>query len=164
MPAATSKQDLLAANEREWRKLCSLTETFDEDAAERPDQDGYTAKRLIGHRAAWIDLYFDWCAAVEKGKSPEMPAPGYKWNQLPTLNDQIFERQRSWSWSDACTALETAHERLTRDIAGSRDAVLYGKTLAPGLNWTRGRYAEAVGASHYRSAARALRKLKRENA
>ena len=75
MPAATSKQELIAANEREWRKLHALMETLDEDAAVRPDSDGYTAKRLIGHRAAWIDLYFDWCAAAQRGKPLEMPAP-----------------------------------------------------------------------------------------
>lgn len=67
-----------------------------------------------------------------------------------------------WTWSATREALKDAHLRLLEDIRSASEAELYGEPLAPALKWTRGRYAEAAGASHYRSAAKVLRKLKKE--
>lgn len=91
-----------------------------------------------------------------------MPAPGFKWNRLEDLNAQIFEEQQGWTWAQARQALQDAHKRLMDDIRAAKESDLYAGSLAPGLKWTRGRYAEAAGASHYQSAAKALRKLKHE--
>ncbi len=159
MPAAKTKSELLDVTGKEWTKLQRVLETFDEASGTRPGRDGFTAQRLIGHRAAWIDLYFDWCEAAAKDQEPEMPAPGFKWNQLPDLNDQIWAAQRNWTWPSSVAALTAAHERLLRDIEAATDDELYGQPLAPGLKWTRGRYAEASGPSHYRSATKALKKM-----
>ncbi|MGJ8561472.1 MAG: ClbS/DfsB family four-helix bundle protein [Litorimonas sp.] len=90
------------------------------------------------------------------------PRRGYKWNELNALNETIFQNQKGWTWSAACEALEGAHLQLLDDLHNASEAELYGGPLAPSLTWTRGRYAEAAGASHYRSAAKVLRKLKKE--
>ena len=92
----------------------------------------------------------------------EMPAPGYKWNELNALNETIYQNQKGWTWSATCEALEGAHVRLLDELHNASEAELYDGLLAPSLKWTRGRYAEAAGASHYRSAAHVLRKLKKE--
>ncbi|MEL6549044.1 MAG: ClbS/DfsB family four-helix bundle protein [Pseudomonadota bacterium] len=161
MPAAQTKADLLAVTKKEWDKLTPLLEDFDDAAAQKPDDTGTSALRIAGHRAAWIDLYFDWCDAAARGEVPDMPAPGYKWNQLPALNAAIFERQKHHSWDEMRARLAAAHDSLLADIEGASEEDLYGAPLAPTLKWTRGRYAEASGASHYRSAAKVLRQLKR---
>lgn len=161
MPAATTKAALLTATEKEWAKLSKLLAQFDETSASKADEDGYSALRIIGHRAAWIDLYFDWCAAAAKGDAPAMPAPGYKWNETAALNAKIYDEQKDWSWAHALAALTAGHRRLVDDIQIASEKALYGAPLAPGLNWTKGRYAEAAGPSHYRSAAKALRKIMR---
>ena len=162
MPAATTKAELLATTETEWDKLSKLLAQFDDVAASHSGPDGSSAIRIVGHRAAWIDLYFSWCEAAADGDTPEMPAPGFKWNQLEALNDQIFQGQQGWSWSKAKGALADGHVQLMNDLQKARDEELYGRPLAPGLKWTRGRYAEAAGSSHYRSAAKVLRNLKRQ--
>ncbi|WP_082176549.1 ClbS/DfsB family four-helix bundle protein [Pseudaestuariivita atlantica] len=162
MPAAKTKADLIAVTEKEWETFSKLLADFDETSASIADCEGASAIRIVGHRAAWIDLYFAWRKSAASGNTPEMPAPGYKWNELNDLNEAIFQNQKGWTWSATCEALEGAHLRLSEDIHSASEAELYGTPLAPGLKWTRGRYAEAAGASHYRSAAKVLRKLMKQ--
>jgi hypothetical protein len=38
--------------------------------------------------------------AGRRNKVPQLPAPGFKWNQTPALNQQIFEQYRDWSLND----------------------------------------------------------------
>jgi hypothetical protein len=54
--------------------------------------------------------------------------------------------------------LATAHARLLRWMEDTDEATLYGGPM-PGGNgkWTSGRFAEAAGPSHYRSAAKYVR-------
>lgn len=164
MPAATTKSDLCATTEKGWRKLSRLLTAFDAESAMQADADGISAIRIVGHRAAWIEFYFTWCKAAAAKVAPVMPAPGFKWNQLEALNARIFDGQQGWTWEEAVTTLEAAHARLMDDLEGATEGALYGAPLSPELKWTRGRYAEAAGASHYRSAAKTLRKRLRQMA
>lgn len=159
MPAATTRAALLAATVDEWSKLQALLACFDEASAHDADAEDTSAIRIVGHRAAWINLYFAWCKAAAAGDPLDMPAPGFKWSQLEALNAQIHRAQKNWTWDKAVATLEAAHVRLMDDINGATENELYGKPLAPGLKWTRGRYAEAAGSSHYRSARKVLRKI-----
>ncbi|MEM8800932.1 MAG: ClbS/DfsB family four-helix bundle protein [Pseudomonadota bacterium] len=76
MPAAKTKAALIAVTEKEWDKLSKLITDFDETFTSIEDGDGSSAIRILGHRAAWIDLYFAWCKGATAGHTPEMPAPG----------------------------------------------------------------------------------------
>jgi len=67
MPAAKTKADLIAVTEKERAKLAKLISDFDETSATQKDSDGSSAIRILGHRAAWIELYFAWCKSAAAG-------------------------------------------------------------------------------------------------
>lgn len=155
MPAATSQADLLAVTQRDYAKLAKLIADIPSGIALRKDQDDISIKDIIGHRAHWIDLFFGWRAA---GEAADIPAKGVKWNQLPAYNAQIRRAQSGLGWDAAKAQLEAAHTRLIHDIAENDDRSLYGEPMPGGGNaWTTGRWAEAAGAAHYRSAAKYIR-------
>lgn len=165
MPAATNAQDLLAVFDKELARLQKTLDGVDEAMASRHTaDDAVTIKGVIAHRTHWIGLFFDWYADGVAGKTVETPAPGVKWNQLKAYNAPIYEAANGRRWSDLRAEFDAATARLRAFIAESDDALLYEPGLYDWMNtWTIGRWAEASGPSHFRSANSYIRKVLRES-
>jgi len=158
MPAATSRADLITTTEKEFTKLAVLLKGVDDDLAKRPFEDGVSIKDVIGHRAHWTGMFFDWYSQGQKTGAADIPAKGYKWNQLKEYNAKLRDDQAGLSWGEVQVMLDDSHTRLVRFIEEVSDADLYAGAMKGGGNkWTTGRWAEASGASHYRSAAKFVR-------
>lgn len=155
MPAATNKADLIAATETDWAKLDALLAGLSEDVATRTFEDDTSIKDVVSHRAHWIGLFFQW---LEEGAAAQMPDHGVKWSELKSYNADLRNRYRALDWPAARDGLRAAHERLLAWMEAADEDMLYGGPM-PGGNgkWTTGRFAEASGPSHYRSAAKFVR-------
>ena len=157
--AAESKEDLIAVTEKEFHKLHMLLAAIPPDAAIRKLEDDTSIKDVVGHRAHWVRLFLGWYADGAAGKPVHFPAEGYKWSDLKRYNADLRARQSDLGWAGACTLLQDNHAALMAFLNGQSDDALYGGPMKGGRNdWTPGRWAEAAGASHYRSAAKYIRK------
>lgn len=157
MPAHTRSQ-LLSITENEYSKLADLLARIDADAAMRKRDEGASIKDVIAHRAHWIDLFFGWYSDGKAGETVHFPAEGYKWNELKRYNADLRARQKDIDWPASVAMLACNHKRLMRLITELSEHDLYGGPMKGAQNtWTTGRWAEAAGASHYRSAAKYLR-------
>lgn len=165
MPAATTKADLLAVHYTEYRKLSKLIADIGNDEAMRKHADDTSIKDVIAHRATWIDLFLGWYRDGQAGKPVAFPAPGYKWSELKRFNAYMRASQMDLGWDAARQAFHDAHRRLTAFLESLDDAALYGGPMKGAQNaWTPGRWAEAAGPSHYRSAAKWIRACLRDDA
>lgn len=166
MPAATTKADLLFVTEREFRKLDTLIKGIDPSTAlarDDDDLDDASIKDVVAHRAHWIDLFLGWRADGLAGKEVFFPAKGYKWSELKRYNADLRAKQERLSWTTAGARLRDRHDALVALIRSETDTSLYGGPMKGAYNdWTAGRWAEASGASHYRSAAKYIRARLRE--
>ncbi|MDP3525411.1 MAG: ClbS/DfsB family four-helix bundle protein [Hoeflea sp.] len=159
MPAKT-KDALLAATLEEYGKLDALIAHLSDAEAAAKDQDDTSIKDVVSHRAHWIGLFLGWHEDGLAGREVVFPAPGYKWNQLKAYNAKLREAQSHLSWTEARSLLSEAHARLLAFIARHDDAELYGGPMRGAHNdWTPGRWAEAAGPSHYRSASKYIRQI-----
>jgi hypothetical protein len=162
MPAATSKEELLEVSRKDFDKLEQLLGDIDETLALAKDDDDTSIKDTIGHRAHWIDLYLGWYHDGLAGKEVFFPAEGYKWNDLKRYNSDLRNEQADVGWEEACKRLKAANKRLISFVEGASESELYGGPMAGANNkWTPGRWAEAAGPSHYRSAAKYIRARRR---
>jgi hypothetical protein len=135
-----------------------LIDTIPEDQAMRKREDDTSIKDVIAHRAHWIDLFLGWYRDGQAGRPVYFPAKGYKWNDLKAYNAQLRADQIGLGWDDAKALLAANHAKLITFIEATSDAALYGGPMKGANNsWTAGRWAEAAGPSHYRSAAKWLR-------
>lgn len=166
MPAATNKADLIAITEKEFAKLERLLVSLnDEQAGYIDPDDQQSIKDTIAHRAHWLGLFFVWYEGGLAGEEVQTPAPGYKWNQLKAYNAGVIEASRKQSWEEILSDFRSGHIKLLDFIKSGNDVLLYTPKLYPWMNtWTLGRWAEANGASHYRSAAKYVRKLIKQQA
>lgn len=162
--AATTKDDLIALTEKEFAKLQTILEDVDETLATTPHpQDGVTIKDTVLHRVHWINLFFKWRKDGEAGKEVVTPAPGYKWNALKEYNAKIREETRDVPWPAARDRLKRAHRKLVKLLSELDDKTLYGESPYAWTNkWTLGRWAESSGPSHYRSAAKYIREIRKK--
>ncbi len=160
MPAATSREDLLAVIDKEWTKLSTLLDRASEDTAMAPQGEDPSLRDIVTHRAHWIGLFFQW---LKEGEAAQMPDHGVKWNQLKPYNAGLRTQYAHMSWSEARSWLGVQHDRLRAWIAEADDDALYGGPMAGGTGWTTGRYAEAAGPSHFRSAAKYARAVLKQS-
>ncbi len=157
MPAATNRADLRHVTEKEYAKLAKLLATLD-DSQVYFAHDGTTIKNVIGHRAHWTELFFGWYADGQAGKQVYFPAKGYTWGDLKRYNADLTARQSDLTWDAVNAMLQSSYDKLVAFIDAHSDTDLYGAPMKGANNkWTTGRWAEAAGASHYRSAAKYVR-------
>jgi len=157
MPAATTKAELLAVTEREWAKLAALMASVPDRRALCPVDGETSIWDVVAHRAHWIDLFFQWLDEGRAGGPVAMPDHGVKWSELKAYNAALRARHAGLDWAAAQAFLEDRHARLLGWMRQASEAELYGGPMPGGTGWTTGRYAEAAGPSHYRSAAKFLR-------
>ncbi len=156
--AAKTKSELLDITSKEFGKLEKLMETIDVNAALDKSGQEASIKDVIAHRAHWIDLFLGWYADGVAGKVVYFPAEGYKWNDLKRYNSDLRKRQSNLDWPKAVAMLRTNYGKLTDFINNCSEEELYGGKMRGANNaWTPGRWAEAAGASHFRSASKYLR-------
>jgi len=158
MAAAISKRELIAVHEKEYEKLEALLNSMNSTQVNKKHDDGISIKDVIGHRAHWISLFLGWYADGMAGKEVYFPAKGYKWSELKEYNRQLRAKQSSMDWEELVALLDTNHKKLSGFIGSHTNADLYANPMKGANNhWTAGRWAEAAGPSHYRSASKFIR-------
>ncbi len=156
--AASTKTGLLAVSQKEFDKLAELLDRVRREMALAKDRDDTSVKDVVGHRAHWIRLFLGWYADGLAGREVFFPAPGYRWNELKRYNADLRQRQADLGWTEARFSLREAYRELTDLIVALSDADLYGGPMRGAKNsWTPGRWAEAAGPSHFRSASKYVR-------
>lgn len=157
MPAA-SKSELLSVSGKEFDKLARLIEGIDAEFAMVKRDADISIKDVIAHRAHWIDLFLGWYDDGMAGKIVHFPAQGYTWGDLKRYNADLRARQSGLLWPGAVALLRTNYDRLVEFIETRSESQLYGGPMQGARNtWTAGRWAEAAGPSHFRSASKFIR-------
>lgn len=99
-----------------------------------------TEERDKNFRDVIIHLY-EWQAMLERwyregmaGDVPAMPAPGYKWRELKSLNEQIQKTYQDTTLNQALKKLTLSHQRVMNLIELHIDEELMTKKF---YKWTK---------------------------
>nr|WP_272209991.1 ClbS/DfsB family four-helix bundle protein [Marinicella sp. W31]MDC2875841.1 ClbS/DfsB family four-helix bundle protein [Marinicella sp. W31] len=163
MPAAKNKSELLTAFDKDLAKLRkTLAVVGEETSALSSPDDATTIKGIIAHRTHWMGMLHRWYEDGVAGRRVFVPAEGYKWNQLKAYNAPIYLEGNNTPWAELLLNFENASETLRTFIVSQDNHELYthGAHAWTG-KWTLGRYIEASGPSHFRSANSYIRKILR---
>ena len=84
--------------------------------------DGWSAKDVVAHITAWEQRLLSWLAMAGRGETPQIPAPGYTWDDMDLLNEQTYYEYRHYSLEAVMASYRAslglmfaALERLTDD-------------------------------------------------
>jgi hypothetical protein len=127
--------------------------------------DGWTVSDLVAHLAEWHSMFLRWFHDGQRGESPDLPAPGYKWSETPRLNRAIREKHSARPFADVEAEFEATYREILQLVGGLSEAAL----LEPGrFRWTGSNalvtYIGPNTASHYRFAQRVLQRWQRSAA
>lgn len=163
MTRPASKPDLLVEFQDEYAALEQFIATLSPEEMLQPiPASGWSAKDYLAHLYEWQQMFFQWYEAGKRGETPTTPAPGYKWNQLPALNQAIYERYRDVPLETIQPDFRASHARALALAESLSEADLFTPGLYP---WMRdgilAGYLSANGANHYRWALKDLKKALR---
>jgi len=157
----TSKKELVERIDRERRALEDLLASIPMSRYGEAGVwgDGWSIKDLIAHITEWEQMFLLWFRAGEDGLVPEMPAPGFKWNETPALNQAIWRKHRRRALKRVLAEFAASHQEIRTVVVGLPQAQL----LSPGrLAWTGknslSTYLAPNTCSHYRAAIRILKR------
>jgi hypothetical protein len=126
--------------------------------------DGWTILDLLAHLTEWEQMFLGWYRAGLDGGKPALPAPGFKWNQTPALNQAIWQKHHRRSIQSVLEEFELSYAEILSLARGLSSDDL----LTPGrFAWTGkhplSTYLGPNSCSHYAVATRILKRwMKRE--
>jgi hypothetical protein len=96
MPRPTTKEQLLKEIIEERGKLEALLATIPSDVfATKKVLGEWTSKDIVSHLIAWEQMVILWVTSGIEGKTIPVPAEGFKWSDLPALNESIFKAHQN---------------------------------------------------------------------
>jgi hypothetical protein len=151
MTRPASKHDLLAEFQDEYSALEQFLATLTSAEMLQPIlATGWSPKDYLAHLYEWQQMFFTWYEGGLRGENPPTPAPGYKWGQLPALNQAIYERYRDLPLEDVLAKFRANHARTMALTESLSEADLFTPGLYP---WMRSGilagYLSANGGNHY---------------
>ena len=151
MPRPTSKQELLSAIEKERPALEKFLETLTPEQMTVTGIVGeWTVKDVLCHLIAWEQMCLSWYRKGLDGEMPAVPAPGFKWNETPQLNQKIYEEHRDWPLEKVLNRFQESHAEILGVIRSLPNETLFtpGKFAWTNKN-TLGTYLVSATSSHY---------------
>jgi hypothetical protein len=113
IPLPCNKAELLLNFDSAYSKLINELATIPEQDTRRPEiESKISACDLLAHQIGWGRLLLQWDKDELQGKTAQMPALGFKWNQLGLLAQSFYTRHCDSSFSQ----LHAEFAELARQI------------------------------------------------
>jgi len=164
MPKPQTKTQILSESQKEREALEEFLSTLTPGQMTEPGMVGeWSVKDVLAHLYEWEQMVLGWLAPTERGETPSVPAEGYKWSQLPALNEAIRQKHSSRSLEEMQTLFQDSHRQIMETIESIPEEEMFTPGLHSWMNKnTLGAYFVSCTSSHYRWARKELKKgLKR---
>ncbi len=164
MPLPTTKAALLESLRDSHRKLDKELADIPESAARRRGVEGSVSPcDVAAYQIGWGRLLLGWDAAERRGDSPEMPAPGFKWNQLGPLAASFHDARRGRSLRELRDELASVVADVGAFVSGLSEDDLFatGRRRWAGAKWPVAKWVQVNTVAPYRSARSKLRRWKK---
>ncbi len=132
MPPIETKAQLLAKLRESRAALEKVLGKVAPEAMTRPGVcEAWSAKDVLAHVAHWQELHLGWWAAVQRGETPDVPAPGltFKPADMDRLNQQIYLAHCDQPLEEVLRYLRETYERFVAVVEATPEADLF----RPGL-------------------------------
>lgn len=161
MPLPTSQQELLSRFDTAYHKLREEISRVPDELSRAPQlEGGMCLCELIAYQIGWGRLVLQWEAQEQAGQAVEMPAPGFKWNQLGALAQSFYLHSRDDSAAQLLAQFDALASDLRAFIAASSDTFLFGvgQRQWAGAKWPVVKWLQVNTIAPYDSARAKLRK------
>ncbi len=160
MPRPLNKTQLLEVAQKQYQKLETYLSSLSPEQMAAKNAPQKSVKDILMHLYEWQQMFFVWYETGLRGENPAVPAPGYKWSQLPALNQAIYEKYEHLSIEDALVMFRTSHAKSIQFIESLSDSELTTPGLYPWMNHNKlVAYLNSTTGSHYIWAMKEIKKF-----
>lgn len=112
---------------------------------------GWSVKDILAHLCEWQRMNLNWYESGMRGETPELPAPGMNWREIPRLNEMIYRKHHRRSLRAILHDYHSCHDRIVSLIKTlpDSDLVTLGRFSWTGPSWTLSDYFRANTSAHY---------------
>jgi len=118
----------------------------------------WSVKDILAHLVDWEQRFIAWYKAGQKGETPETPAPGFTWRELPKLNQEGFEQHKNETLENVLAQYEKSYLEILELIESMNEQEIFE---AKYYEWTGASsllpWIAANTSSHYNWARRNIR-------
>jgi hypothetical protein len=151
MPKPTTRGDLVKEILIEREKLEALLQTIPPDVfASKKVAGEWTAKDVISHVIGWEQMVILWVTSGYAGKTIPVPAEGFKWSDLPALNDKIYREHKDEPADEVMAKFQQSYSQIMDLLNSISEQDLF----TPGLQKWQNKnmlaaYFKSSTSSHY---------------
>ncbi len=151
MSRPLTKSQLLDASQKEFQKLDTyLASLTPEQMSAQLTPGAWTIKDVLAHLYEWQQMFFRWYEAGLRSETPAVPAPGYKWSQLPALNQAIYEKFRDLPPEEVLGMFRASHQKTVQFMEETPEADLVTPARYAWMNQnTLMSYLNSITAAHF---------------
>lgn len=160
MPRPHTKSLVLSESQKEREALDEFLSMLSPEQMTEPGMLGeWSVKDVLAHLYEWEQMVLGWLAASQRGESPHVPAEGYKWSQLPALNEEIRSKHSNRPLDEMLTMYHDSYKQIMETIESIPEDEMFTPGLHPWMNKnTLGAYFVSATSSHYRWARKEMKK------
>ena len=160
MPKPRTKEELIEDIHKEWEALEKFLATLSPEQMTQPGAIGnWSPKDVLAHLAEWQQMCMSWFNAGLQGESPHLPAEGYKWSQMPALNQKIYGKYKDWNLEKVGELFQASHQQIFEIIRNlSDDEIFKTGHYAWTMKNAFSSYIIPCTSSHYRWARTEMRR------
>jgi hypothetical protein len=93
-----------------------------------PDVQGpWSVKDTLAHLTRWHVRALDWLAAARQGEQPELPEPGYTWEQIDDINDRTYREDKDLPLDTVLEAFRQTYRQLYAETEQLSEEELFGR-------------------------------------
>jgi hypothetical protein len=166
MPRPKNKDELLVLSTENFNKIFELINSFDDDEIRNgslPFEDrDKNIRDILAHLHHWHLMMLSWHEVGMRGEKPDIPAKGYTFRTIVSLNQMIWEKYQSYSYDEVYKMINDSFLELQEVINTHSQEELFQKKR---FKWTgttsMGSYLVSATSSHYDWAMKKLKKYKK---
>jgi hypothetical protein len=165
MPLPNTKIELLNNLDQAYEKLDAEFDAVESEYERDCGIEGnVSCCDIVAYQIGWGSLLVGWEKLELAGKTPEMPAPGFKWNQLGELANSFYEEQSKKSLQQLRNEFSELHQVLVNWINSLSELELFQpqKRRWTGEKWAIAKWIQVNTVAPYRSARTKVRRWKKE--
>lgn len=153
MARPQTKKDLLEQAAKNYDKLMAFIDKLSDAEQNQEFPEGTMNRNIrdvLAHLHEWHQMVLGWYTVGQRGDTPDIPAKGYNWRQIPALNREIWERYSQTSLPKAKELFQDSHAAILELVHRHSNDELFERSRYP---WTGnnalGSYFVSCTSSHY---------------
>lgn len=160
MPRATTKSQLLDDGKKGHEALLKIIATLTHEQMVQAGPEGdWSVKDILAHLTEWEQMVLRWIAASKRGEKPAVPGEGYKWIQIPALNQAIYDKFKNCALDEVMARFHASYQETRDMIESIPEEELFTRALYPWMNQNAlGAFFTSNTSSHYAWALKEIKK------